>query len=85
MSNYSPGPWQMGPYDYRFIFDSLGRNVAMLDFIEDGNETVANARLISAAPRMYEALENLENDDGAIPEHAWQLVKAALDAAGAHQ
>lgn len=24
------------------------------------------------------ALENLENDDGAIPEHAWSLVTAAI-------
>ena len=38
--------------------------------------------LLKAAPLMYEALANLENDDASIPEHAWKLVQAALDAAG---
>ena len=34
--------------------------------------------LISAAPDMLEALQNLENDDNSIPEHAWKLVKDAI-------
>lgn len=34
--------------------------------------------LISAAPDMLEALQNLENDDNSIPEHAWKLVKNAI-------
>ena len=38
----------------------------------------ANAHLIAAAPDMLAALENLENDDGAIPAHAWGLVQAAV-------
>lgn len=38
----------------------------------------ANAHLIAAAPDLYEALDNLENDDGSIPDHAWKLVQAAL-------
>lgn len=28
--------------------------------------------------RMLEALENLENDDNSIPEHAWKLVTDAI-------
>ena len=27
---------------------------------------------------MLEALENLENDNGAIPDHAWDMVQAAI-------
>lgn len=50
---------------------------------EDGDgtqhaEAEANARLMAAAPDLLEALENLENDDGAIPDHAWSLVKLAI-------
>lgn len=38
----------------------------------------ANAQLIAAAPDMLAALENLENDNGSIPDHAWALVQAAI-------
>jgi hypothetical protein len=34
--------------------------------------------LISAAPDMLEALQNLENDDNSIPEHAWKMVQNAI-------
>lgn len=36
------------------------------------------ARLMAAAPDMLEALENLENDDGSIPDHAWEMVQEAI-------
>ena len=45
----------------------------------------ADANLIAAAPDMYEALENFENDDGIIPEHVWKMVKAALAKARGEQ
>lgn len=45
---------------------------------EDAIEAKANAHLLAAAPDLYEALANLENDAGQIPEHAWQMVQAAL-------
>jgi hypothetical protein len=42
----------------------------------------ADAKLIAAAPLMYEALANLENDDGKnMPPSAWKLVQDALQAA----
>lgn len=41
-------------------------------------ELAAEVRVRNAAPIMLEALENLENDDGSIPEHAWVLVQAAI-------
>lgn len=37
-----------------------------------------DARLCAAAPDLYEAMANLENDAGQIPDHAWNLVQAAL-------
>jgi hypothetical protein len=40
-----------------------------------------DAHLISSAPRMLEALQNLENDDNQIPEHVWEMVKDAISCA----
>lgn len=41
-------------------------------------ESFANAKLIAAAPKMLEALENLENDKNQIPDHAWKMVQDAI-------
>jgi hypothetical protein len=41
-------------------------------------EQRSNARLMAAGPELLEALKNLENDDGSIPVHAWNLVKSAI-------
>lgn len=50
-----------------------------------GNTTYSrrgeNAKLIASAPKMLEALQNLENDDNSIPEHAWRLVQDAIECA----
>ncbi len=43
-----------------------------------GEEAEANLKLIAAAPDMLAALKNLENDDGAIPHHAWVLAQDAI-------
>lgn len=36
------------------------------------------ASLIAALPDLLAAAKNLENDDGAIPDHAWQPLQAAI-------
>ena len=41
-------------------------------------ERKANAKLISAAPEMFEALLNIENDDNSIPKTIWDLRNAAI-------
>ena len=46
--------------------------------IVTGTYRDGNARLVSAAPDMLEALSNLENDNNSIPEHAWKLVQDAI-------
>lgn len=45
----------------------------------------ANANLIAAAPDLLMALENLENDAGQIPDHAWKIVKSAIARAKGEQ
>lgn len=86
---HTPGPW---PLDYWTVrrdpshFGSASNvtsNFEKLSASVGGNtglrEQEANARLIAAAPDMFEALANLENDDGkAMPPSAWKLVQDAL-------
>ena len=43
-----------------------------------GWRSLADAWKAAAAPEMYEALKNLENDNSQIPEHAWQMVQDAI-------
>jgi hypothetical protein len=42
------------------------------------DEQRANARLISAAPDMYEVLATIENDAGQVPSWLWDQIQAAL-------
>ncbi len=44
----------------------------------DRKQTIANARLITAAPEMLAALENLENDANQMPMSIWQAVQEAI-------
>ena len=68
MSKFTPGPWHIsaGTYSQRWVVDSksppTGKQnlIAMLQSHWKGNENDtmgANARLIAAAPAMYEALK----------------------------
>jgi hypothetical protein len=43
----------------------------------------ADARAISSVPEMLDALMSLENDDGSIPDHVWDMRNNALKKAGA--
>jgi hypothetical protein len=56
------------------------RYIAVCSMAEIGDEllTEANARLISAAPYMLEALQSLENDDGSIPQDIWNMVQGSI-------
>jgi len=47
--------------------------------IAAAKEGVATDDMINAAPDMYQALKNLENDDGKrMPRTAWELVCRAI-------
>ena len=45
------------------------------------SEAKANAQLISAAPDLFEALINIENDDNRIPATIWEMRNKALNKA----
>lgn len=88
-NKFTPGPWKVeenpfGVYTTTFfligskkeswIAESKGPHVGPKDI----EECKANAKLIAAAPELLEALQNLENDDNSIPEHAWKMVQDAI-------
>jgi len=57
------------------------------DLIIDERKIVRkkDATLIAAAPKMLEALQNLENDTSQIPKHAWKMVQDAILCAVANE
>lgn len=82
MANYTPGPWEVyeprfngHPYEVRQvggefvaqIFDRSGKRM------EDRH---ANAKLIAAAPEMFEFLSRLSADPAAVSAaELWALIK----------
>lgn len=57
MSKHNPGPWvadMVGTTGRTDVFDCDGRIICILDENEPGDQGVANARLIAAAPELLE-------------------------------
>lgn len=80
---HTEGPWEV----YKLSTESHADELCIV-VTEDLESEVtgviyeeSDASLIAAAPEMLEALENLENDNGAIPEHAWQMVQTSISKA----
>jgi len=87
MTKHTPGPWyRMGlKFGERFctteiMYKKDERHISICSMEEIGDEllTEANARLISAAPYMLEALQRLGNDDGRIPKDVWDMVQGSI-------
>lgn len=80
MSEHTKGPWTVHPIK-SWVTDPTGEAVCGMlwpTYSRTEEETLANARLIAAAPEMLEALKNIENDDERIPSSAWNLVRSAI-------
>ncbi len=60
MSDYTPGPWQVGSGRLGVVGHPLRRVVAGEDATLAGVFEEADARLIAAAPELYEALKAVE-------------------------
>ena len=91
---HTPGPWKAHFEEANFVTGpDLGRVAMMMNLKgahglggrRSGAESAANCLLIAAAPDMLAALQNLENDDGSIPQHAWKVVQDAIASATGRQ
>lgn len=65
MSKHTPGPWKVDDLDDADVFSADGCNIATAWTFGhgDGEIRAANARLITAAPTMLEALKLLVKAD----------------------
>ena len=54
------------------------QGLRIVKVLQQAQAAIAQAKLNEAAPSMLEALQNLENDNNAIPEHAWKMVQEAI-------
>jgi hypothetical protein len=85
-AKHTPGPWFLVGDRTLYVEAKIGGGLvqevaAVGPTAADngyGQQQVANANLIASAPALYEALANLENDAGQIPDHAWKMVQSAL-------
>lgn len=88
---HTPAPWTYSEPEYAQLADGDtyqlvqhtihgGRRPGPYGdlFSVSGGISIANARLMAAAPDLYEALSNIENDDGRIPSTIWDMRNAAL-------
>jgi len=78
MSGHTPGPWFVKSYggdQYVRHWCVSGPSVHMYT---SNKASLPDMYLIAAAPDLLEALKNLENDDGSIPSHAWEMVQKAI-------
>lgn len=79
---HSPGPWRIGDpvRGYKFCVYSEDRDAVadVPDTTCTGTLAQANARLIAAAPELYELLSSIENDDNSIPAGLWERIQRTL-------
>lgn len=85
-SNWTPGPWHAGREDMATIVDGYDSKwiyagntyIAVSSGMQVGwDEVMANARLIAAAPELYEALYDLWYENQ-VPSAYHDRVTAAL-------
>lgn len=62
--NYSKEPWKLKLPDYDTSFVpsvTIGKFIINIQDAEDGSSNVDNAKLITLAPKLYEALKMIED------------------------
>lgn len=80
--SYTPGPWTIEPHGKGFALysgrDAMHHGMNLVCLSEPDSNWEANARLIAAAPEMFELLETIENDDCAIPAWLWDKIQEVV-------
>lgn len=71
------GKWFVTALEDTFVKSKNGKTICKMPGVLYPN-SLSNAQLIASAPIMLEALQNLENDNGQIPPHAWEMVQKAI-------
>lgn len=85
-TNFTKGEWVVESISLERLWVNIGseKGIILRTFwgnsepIVDEEEAKANAQLISAAPDLFEALINIENDDNRIPASIWDLRNKAI-------
>ena len=81
MNNATPGPWALDDYtddSLILIYGEHGDNVAEIYHVSTGARSLANARLIAAAPDMAAEIERLKAERDELLEACKMLHKALL-------
>jgi hypothetical protein len=88
MNGFTEGPWiAIHPDEWTHtVVTDLHKNLpdgcknywAVASINGRRDEAEANLALIAAAPDLLHALQNIENDNGQIPDHAWKVIQDAI-------
>ena len=96
MNKHTPGPWRFDLARFNSGHEDAGLSAYgsvvseegdwFICGIEDAKEWEANARLIAAAPELYEALCDMVSDHDDLSEATLEFARAALaKARGSHE
>ena len=73
--SYTPGPWEVREVDGLFAIAHPNGWVLESNDVEQDR---ADARLIAAAPEMFDLLVDIDNRIGEITEEAWDKLQAII-------
>lgn len=79
-TKFTKGEWETNK-DYVWSKSTFICKIEEVNYNDKDIEAIANAQLISAAPDLFEALINIENDDNRIPATIWEMRNKALNKA----
>ena len=84
-TQFTEGTWFIDKINDLVNVTTVEKNICTLTcgraYDSTENEMPYNAKLISAAPDLFEALINIENDDNRIPSTIWEMRNKALNKA----
>lgn len=70
--SWTPGPWEVREVDGLF---AIAHPTGWVLESNDVEQDRADARLIAAAPEMFELLETIDSGGGLIPADIWKQIR----------